>query len=100
MSADSSCQSPNCAGVTYVVIPTTGLATLEEPLTLPPRHDRVEQPLLDTRVVQVMLHDLGAERVTCHRARLESHHGVAQRRRETIRIGLVRVALQRGPGLQ
>src|SRR4051794_6559770 len=94
-SAASSSHAPNRAGVTYVVMPTTGLATLEQPLAFPARHRRVEEPLLDARVVQVVLDDVVAEYVTRHRAHLERGDRLAQRRRKPLRVRLVGVALER-----
>src|SRR5438045_8593356 len=99
-SAASSSHAPKCAGVTYVVIPTTGLATLEQPLAFPARHDAVEQPLLDAGVVQVMLDDFFAERLACHRPRLERRHRFAQRRRKPLGVRLVRVPLEGRSGLE
>ena len=61
MSAASRFQYPQRASVTYVVIPTTGLATLEHPLPLVACHGLVEQLLLGARVVEVMVDDLVAE---------------------------------------
>src|SRR3954465_1914371 len=92
--------TPHFAGVRYVVIPTKGLPTLEEPLALPVGDDGVEELLLDARVVQVMVDDLIAERGTCHATFLQRGRRLAQRRREALRIRLVRVPLDRGRQLE
>src|SRR5581483_9546113 len=85
MSAASRFQYPQCASVTYVVIPTTGLlATLEHPLPLVAGHRLVEQPLLGAR----------------DRALLEARDRLAQRVREALCIGGVCVSLERRPELQ
>src|SRR5580765_3743367 len=63
MSAASSDHAPHFAGSTYVVMPTTGLATLEHPLPLVTRDHLVEQLLLGARVVQVVVDDLVAEQL-------------------------------------
>src|SRR5579862_490332 len=70
-------------------------ATLEQPLALPGRDDAVEQPLLGPAVVQVVLDDGVAEGLTCDVPRLERRDRLAKRRREPLRIRLVRVALER-----
>jgi hypothetical protein len=49
----------------------TRLAALEESLALVAGDDRVEQPLLGARVVEVVVDDVVAERCPRHRARLE-----------------------------
>src|SRR3989440_5134479 len=100
MSAASRFQYPQRASVTYVVIPTTGLATLEHPLPLVARHGLVEQLLLGARVVEVMVDDLVAEQRARDRALLEARDRLAQRVRETLRVGDVRVALERRAELE
>src|SRR5712672_3563019 len=100
MSAASSFQWPQDAGSTYVVMPTTGLATLEHPLPLVGRHDLVIEPLLGARVIQIVIDDLVTEQRARHRSVLESRGRVAQRARETLDIGLVRVAFEGRPELE
>src|SRR5258708_23090966 len=100
MSAASSCQLPHDAGSTYVVIPTTGLATFEHPLPLVARDHLVEQTLLRARVVEVVIDDLVAEELPGDRPLLERRDRVAERVREAPHVGLVRVALERGPELE
>src|SRR5207248_9491469 len=97
MSAASRFQYPQRASVTYVVIPTTGLATLEHPLPLVARHRLVEQLLLGACVVQVMVDDLVAEHRARDRALLEACDRLAQRMWETFRVGGVRIPLERRP---
>src|SRR5438552_16205211 len=98
MRAAGSLQAPHAAGSTYVVMPTTGLATLVHPLALVIRHDGIEQPLLRTRVVQVMVDHLVAEQRACDRPALEPVDRFAERVREALDVGgLVRVALERRP---
>src|SRR3954471_12538199 len=100
MSAASRFQWPHDAGSMYVVMPTRGLATLEHPLALIGRHDRVEEPLLGASVVQVVIDDLVAEQMARERPVLEPVDRVAERMREALDVGLVRVALERGPELE
>src|SRR5579864_5672352 len=100
MSAASSSQCPHDAGSTYVVTPTRGLATLEHPLPLVARDRLVEEPLLRPRVVQVMLDDLVAEQRARDRPALEPLDRVAQRVREALDIGLIRVPLERRSELE
>src|ERR1700704_521560 len=100
MSAASSFQWPQDAGSTYVVMPTTGLATLEHPLPFVGGHDLVEEPLLRTRVVQIVIDDLVAEQRPRNRPALESRDCLAQRAGKTLDVGLVRVALERRPELE
>ena len=95
MSAASSSQAPHLAGVTYVVIPMSGLATFEQALPLVAGHDLVEQPLLGARVIQVVVDNVVAQRRTRDRPTLERFDRFPQRRRKPIRIRLVRVALER-----
>src|SRR3954451_11572842 len=95
MSAASMSHAPHFAGSTYVVIPTRGLATLEHPLALVARHDLVEQLLLCARVVEVVVDDLVTEQLPRDGATLELADRVAQRVRETLRIGFVCIALER-----
>ena len=66
-------------------MPTTGLATLVQPLPLPRRDDPVEERLLGARIVEVVIDDVVAERNSGHPAMIESRYGLAQRRREAIR---------------
>src|SRR5450755_4469535 len=99
-SADSSSQSPNFATVTYAVIPTTGLATFEQPLALPARDGLVEQPLLGASVVQVMVDHLVTQGSARHRPGFERGDGLPQRRWKPRRIRLVRVSLERRRQLQ
>src|SRR5260221_1905295 len=100
MSAASSVQLPHDASSTYVVMPTKGLATFEHPLALVARHGLVEETLLGTRVVQVVVDDLVAEQRACNRAALEPRDRVAQRAREPLDVGLVRVPNERRPELE
>src|SRR5881397_1159255 len=95
MSAASMSHAPHFAGSTYVVMPTNGLATLEHPLALVARHDLVEQLLLRARVVEVVVDDLVTEQLPRDGAALELADRIAQRVREALRVGLVRVALER-----
>src|SRR6476661_4869809 len=81
-------------------MPTTGLPTLVHPLALVVRHDGVEQPLLRTRVVQVMVDRLVAEQRACDRPAFKLLDRLAQSVREPLDVGLVRVALERGPKLE
>src|SRR5436305_15098864 len=92
MSAASRFQYPQRASVTYVVMPTTGLATLEHPLALVARDHLVEQLLLGARVVQVVVDDLVAKKLPRDGAVLELGDRVAQRMWEALRVRLVRVA--------
>src|SRR2546430_16469070 len=91
MSAASSFQWPQDASSTYVVMPTTGLATLEHPLPLVGRHDLVEKPLLRARVVQVVVDNLVAEQRARDSAALEPSDRLAQGAREALNVGFVRV---------
>src|SRR6202035_4375176 len=100
MSAASSFQWPQDAGSTYVVMPTTGLATLEHPLSLVRRHDLVEKPLLGARVVEIVVDDLVPEQRARHRPALEALDRLAQGAGETLDVGLVRIALERRPELE
>src|SRR5256885_11792184 len=102
MRAAGSFQAPHAAGSTYVVMPTTGLrsATLVHPLALVIRHDGIEQPLLRTRVVQVMVDHLVAEQRACDRPAFEPLDRLAEGVREALDVGLVRVALERRPELE
>src|SRR3954447_6557078 len=95
MSAASSCHGPHSAGSTYVVRPTMGLATLEHPLALVVRHDLVEECLFCARVREVVVDDLVAEEPPRDAALLEPLDRLAQRVREPLRVGLVRIALER-----
>src|SRR5262245_33237606 len=99
-SAASSSQAPNVAGVRYVVMPTTGLATLVQPLALPARHDPIEDCLLRAGVVQIVIDDVVAERGASHCPALQSGDRLPQRRREPIGRRLVRVPLERRRKLQ
>src|SRR5579862_4509708 len=76
-------------------MPTSGLATLEEPLALPGRDDAVEEALLGPAVIQVVLHDLVAERSASDLPGLECCDRVAQRRRKALRVRLICVPLER-----
>src|SRR5918911_2555666 len=95
MSAAAARQCDQLASSTYVVMPISGLATLEHPLPLVARHDLVEEPLLRAGVVQVVVDDLVAERGPRDRAGLERRDRLAQRGGEALRVGDVGVALQR-----
>src|SRR3954463_10807072 len=81
-------------------MPTTGFTPPEksEPLEatdpLPIGDRRVERLELDARVVQVVLDDLGAERLLRDGRVGEQLGGVAQRRRPPRRVGAVGVALE------
>src|SRR5438094_5057717 len=100
MSAAGSCQAPHAAASTYVVMPTTGLPTLEHPLALVVGHNGVEETLLRARVVQVVIDHLVAEQRARHRPVLEPVDRLSQRVREALDVGLVRVALECGPELE
>ena len=52
-------------------MPTTGLPSLEQPLPFLARDGLIEQPLFDSRVVQVVIDDLVAECRARHRPLLE-----------------------------
>src|ERR1700730_1906774 len=75
-------------------MPTTGLATLEHPLALVGCHDLIEEALLGARVVQIVIDDLVAKQLARHRPGLETSDRLAQRTREALDIGLVRVAFE------
>src|SRR5581483_4253463 len=100
MSAASRLQCPHEACSTYVVTPTTGLATLEHPLALVARHRLIEQTLLVARVVQVVVDDLVAEETARDVPALEPVDRVAQRVRKALDVGLVGVPLERGTELE
>src|SRR5579863_5245132 len=100
MSAASRFQYPQRASVTYVVMPTIGLATLEHPLPLVARHRLVEQLLLGARVVQIVIDHLVAEELPRDRALFEARDRLPQRMWETLGVGDVRVALERRPELE
>src|SRR4051812_27798538 len=77
-------------------MPTTGRsATLEEALPLPAGDDLVEDALLGAPVVEVVLDDIVTEASARDRARVERGDRLAQRRREALRVRLVRVPLDR-----
>src|SRR5919202_2373144 len=95
MSATGARQCDQLASSTYVVMPISGLATLEHPLPLVARHDLVEEPLLRARVVQVVVDHLVAEGGPRDRAGLERRDRLAQRARESLRVRDVRVPLER-----
>src|SRR3954469_2559776 len=92
--------TPHFAGVRYVVIPTMGLPTFEEPLALPVGDDGVEELLLDARVVQVVVDDLVSESGARNGTFFQRRGRLAQRRREALRVGLVRVSLDGGRQLE
>src|SRR5690348_11569294 len=100
MSAASRFQYPHFASVTYVVIPTTGLATFEHPLPLVARHGLVEQLLLGPRVIEVVVDDVVAEDFPRDAALLEPRDRLAHRVREPPSVGDVGVALERRPELE
>src|SRR5438105_8492897 len=76
-------------------MPMTGLATLVQPLAFVARDDLVEQTLLRTRVVEVVVDDVVAERRAGHRSLLERVGRLTERRGKALRVRLVRVALER-----
>src|SRR5256885_8704553 len=76
-------------------MPMTGLATLVQPLAFVARDDLVEQALLRTRVVEVMVDDVFAERRAGHRSLLERVGRLAERRGKALRVRLVGIALER-----
>src|SRR5688572_14296206 len=82
-------------GSAYAVMPITGLATLEEPLPLVARDGAVEQLLLGSRVVEVVVDHLVAERGPPHAGRLQRRDRLAERVREPLCVRLVRVSLER-----
>src|SRR5689334_24563973 len=100
MSAAGSVQCPHDACSTDVVMPMTGLATLEHPAALVIGHGLVEEPLLRPSVVQVVIDDLVAEDLPRGAAALEPVGRVAQRVREALDVGLVRVPLECRPELE
>src|SRR5215211_855815 len=81
--------------MTYVVMPTSGLPTLEQALALVAGPDLGEQSLLRPRVVEGVVDDVVAERCARDRSLLERLERLAQRLRELLRVRLVRVSLQR-----
>src|SRR5688500_17218140 len=98
MSAAGASHTPQRACSAYAVMPMTGrtgLASLEEALPLVAGDGLVKEPLLRLRVVQVVVDDLVAERLTCHRTSLELVNGLTKRRRNARQIGIrIRVALE------
>src|SRR3954452_5304560 len=72
-----------------------GLATLEEPLALVARHDRVEEALLGARVVEVVVDYVVSERRARHGAVLECLDRLQEGVREALGVRLVRVPLER-----
>src|SRR5438067_2062874 len=95
MSAASSCQWPQDAGSTYVVMPIRGLATLEHALALVGGHGLVEQVLFGARVVEVVVDHIVPEQPAGDAARLEPGDRVAECVRKSLHVGLVRVPLER-----
>ena len=90
-------------GSAYAVIPITGLgdsATLEEPLPLVARDRAVEELLLGARVVEVVVDHLVAEGRPRHAPRFQRRDRLAERMREALRVGLVRVPVERGRKLE
>src|SRR5262249_46670776 len=85
-------------------MPTTGFrvrsATLEEPLSLVARDNAVEQLLFGASVVEIVLDDVVAERGTSDRPALKRPDRLAQRRWEPLRVGDVRVPLERRPRVE
>src|SRR5215471_4744489 len=100
MSAASSSQCPHAARSTYVVIPTTGLATLEHPLALVAGHSLVEEPLLGARIGEVVVHHVVAEERTRDGSLFEPGDRVAQGMWKPLDVGLVGIALERRPELE
>src|SRR6266404_6827497 len=78
----------------------TSSATFEHPLPLVARHGLVEQLLLGAGVVQVVVDDVVAEDLPRDAALLQTGDRLAQRVREPLGVGNVRVALQRRPELK
>src|SRR5918992_1519679 len=76
-------------------MPMTGLPTLEEPFALVAGDDTVEDCLLRSCVVQVVVDDVIAERSTRDRSRLERGYRFAERPGEPLGVRLVGVALER-----
>src|SRR5262245_59890676 len=74
----------------------TGSGALEVALSFPVGDVAIEEPLLGTRVVEVVVDDLVAERGARHRAMLQRGDRVAHRAREPVRLRLVGVPLERG----
>src|SRR5262249_57750768 len=93
----SSAIGSSVAGLT-TVSPT--LATLEQPLAFPAGDDLVEEALFDASVVEVVLDDIVPEGRAREAPLLQRVDRVAQRRREALRVGLVRVPLERVGCLQ
>src|SRR5215218_8878900 len=75
-------------------MPMTGLPTLEHPLALVAGDGLVEEPLLGARVVEVVIDHVVAERAARERSLRKRRDCVAQRPRESHRVGLVRVAFE------
>src|ERR687891_648882 len=95
MRAAGSSQAPQrTPGSAYDVIPMRGLATLEHPLALVAGHDLVEEALLGTSVVEVVLDDVVPERSSRHRPALERVDRLAQRVGEALGVRLVGVAFE------
>src|SRR3990170_908845 len=95
ISTAGSRQTPQLASWAYEVMPTTGLATLEEPLPFVARDDPVEELLLGARVVEVVVDHLVAEGAARHHPALERGDRLPQRVREPLGVRLVGVALER-----
>src|SRR5436190_3202461 len=76
-------------------MPTTGLATFEQPLSFVTGYGLVEQPLLDAAVVEVVLGDLDTECIPRHRARIQGVDRLSKRRGKPRRPRLVRVPFER-----
>src|ERR687891_2705220 len=95
MRAAGSSQAPQrTPGSAYDVIPMRGLATLEHPLALVAGDHLVEEALLGTGVVEVMVDDVLAERGAGHRSALERVDRLPQRVGEALGVRLVGVAFE------
>src|SRR5262249_9041665 len=72
---------------------------LEVPDELPVRHDLIDRPLLEAAVMDVVVHDLGAEGLARDLRARELIHRVPQRRRHLgesrVLVGVTRVELGR-----
>src|SRR5436190_24271795 len=78
----------------YVVMPITGLATLEHPLALVAGDHFVEEPLLDACVVQVVVDHVVAQRGAGHGFALERRDRLTERVGEALRVRLVGIPLE------
>src|SRR5713226_7070941 len=90
---------PPAAPVITATLPSS-LPTLEEPFAFVTRDHLVELRLLGARVVQVVVDHVVAERLPRHRPVLQGSNRIAKRMGESLDIGFIRVAFERGPKVQ